>query len=79
MESVTIISKSHTAVGSDVANIYILVDIDYKFAFRVNFDEYFLFIHRFNHFANVGSLFLLKYNFFKNIYSTQKKMLIAYQ
>ena len=67
MESVTIISKSHTAVGSDVANIYIFVDINHKFAFRMNFDEYFLFIHRFDHFANVGALLLLKQKVFKNI------------
>ena len=62
MKGVAIVSESHTAIGSNVTNVYIFVNIDDKFAFWMNFDEHFLFIHGFNNFSNVRALFLLQTN-----------------
>ena len=58
VQGVAVIPQRHPAVGSDVIDVNILVDVDDKLSLGVNLHEHLLLVHGLHHLANVAALLL---------------------
>ena len=60
VKCVGVVSQGDPAVGGDVVDVNVLVDVDDKLALGVNLHQNLLLVHRFHNFADVRPLLLLQ-------------------
>merc|ERR1719220_3384143 len=58
VQGVAVIPQCHPAVGGDVIDVNVLVDIDDKLALRVNLHQHLLLVHWLHHLDNIAALLL---------------------
>lgn len=58
MEGVAIVAEGHPAIGRDIVDVNVLVEIDHELSLGMDLDQDLLLVHGLDHFAHVGSLLL---------------------